>query len=519
MRYVQFKDIKYKFPKDSWLYWRNEKHDGEFDENWVIYVEDTFEVENLNLDDPFTIFNAIENLTDINQEACMAVLIDGNFKAENIYNNESDGSICLCVLGNLDADNMIIGGQELYITGNLNIKECFWGNYNHGDLIVKGETKTRVFVATEGYHYDYKKERVTAEFFLCDEEEEDGIFDRTFPEAVFSEEILYTEDEVEEDDLFTWNAWLSRSEAIKMLEKNDSIIKKDIHVISKEEQKNTELSSIPKCFENTVFNGFSSFILQLDNFHKLMNIVKLHKEEYQYYTFEDYEVQLHPDTEEGQAHAMFTHSSGFVFFICVVENENKGEVLSAVYRENGESSFINVFQQGTTLHYITSLNILWNDLLTRAERGAYFYNKFLETVKPIEIISFLNLPIVQEKYNDYKDADKNNFWYGGYCFLMRRHGERGLAGSIDIGKEREAETFDMRTYCFRPDELDRPQKCNLFYASSQEGLANDSYSGNGEVFKVFLYDWELFRESTEWYPKVGKAFTAINEEYLEEKNI
>ncbi|VEH20895.1 Uncharacterised protein [Chryseobacterium nakagawai] len=519
MRYLQFKNIKHKFPKDSWLYWRNEKRAGEFDDAWLIYIEHDVEVKNLNLDDPFSIFTTIENQFEIDQESCLAIFIEGNLIAKNIYNHEPDGSICLCVLGNLEADNVIVGGQELYIAGNLNVRECFWGDYNHGDLIVKGETKAKVFVATEGYHYDYKKERIDAEFFLCDEEEEDGIFDRTFPEAVFPEEILYTEEEVEEDDLFTWHAWLSRSTAIKMLEENHSIVNQNIQILSREEEKAMELASIPKYFENTRFNDLSSFLLQLNNFHKLMGIVKLHKEEYQYYTFEEYEVQLHPDTEDGQAHVMFTHPSGFIFFICTIQDENSKEALSAVYRENEETSFIDIFHPVTSINYCTQLDILWKNLLTRAECGAYFYSKFLDTVRPSAILSYLNLAMVHEKYNDYKDADKNNFWYNGYCFLMRRHGERGLVGSIDIGKEREGDIFDLRTYCFRPDELDAPEKCNLFYASSQEGLADDSYSGDGEVFKVFLYDWELFRESLEWYPKIEKAFTAMNEEYLEEKNI
>jgi hypothetical protein len=61
---------------------------------------------------------------------------------------------------------MIVGGQEIYITGDLSVQECFWGDYNHGDLIVKGDMKTRVFVATEGYHYDYKRERIAADFFF-----------------------------------------------------------------------------------------------------------------------------------------------------------------------------------------------------------------------------------------------------------------------------------------------------------------------------------------------------------------
>lgn len=517
MRYLQFKHIKQKFPKDSWLYWRNEKHNGEFDEDWVIYIDHNVVVQNLNLDDPFNVFGTIENQIEINKEGCIAILIEGNLIVKNVYNYESDGSICLCVLGNLEADNMIVGGQELYIIGNLTVRECFWGNYNHGDLIVQGETKAKVFVATEGYHYDYKKERINADFFLGDEDEED--FDRTLPAGLFSEEILYTENEVDEDDFFTWNAWLSRSKAILMLEENLFILKKGIHFLSKEEKEALELAAIPKYFENTGFEDFQSFLSQLENFQKLMTVVKLHKEEYQYYTFKDYEIQLHPGTEDGQAHVMFTHSSGFVFFICIVEDENNREVLSVVYRENEEASFINVFQQETFLHYITELNILWNDVLTRADRGAYFYSKFLDTVKPAEVIDYLNLPMVKEKYNNYQDADKNNFWYNGYCFLMRKHGERGLVGSLDIGKERDAEIFDMRTYCFRPDQLENFEKCNLFYASSQENPTHDGYSGGGEVFKVFLYDWELFREALEWYPKIGKAFTAMNEEYLEEKNI
>lgn len=518
MKQVKFKEIKHQFPKDSWPYWRNEKHDGEFDEDWVIYIGHDVKGQHLDLDDPFNFFLSVENQGENNKRDYIAILIEGNLTARNIYNHESEGSICLCVLGNLEAENMIVGGQEIYITGDLSVRECFWGDYNHGDLIVKGDMKTRVFVATEGYHYDYKRERIAADFFLCDEEEEDAVFDRRFPEAIFPEEILYTEDEVDEEDLFTWHAWLSRSAAITMLKENRSIIKNEINLLSKEEQKAIELASIPKYFENTLFNDLSSFLFQLDNFHQLMRIVKLHKEEYQYYTFEDYEVQLHPDTQEGQAHVMFTHSSGFIFFVCIVTDENGRNLLSAVYRENEESSFINIFQSEIPIHYISQLNILWNDLLTRAERGAYFYNKFLKTVNPEEVLSYLNLEMVQEKYNDYRDPDKNNFWYGGYCFLMRRHGERGLAGSIDIGKEREAEVFDMRTYCFRPDQLEYPEKCNLFYSSSQENLTNDSYSGDGEVFKVFLYDWELFRESIEWFPKIGKAFEAMNEEYLEKKN-
>ncbi|AZA76679.1 hypothetical protein EG347_03670 [Chryseobacterium sp. G0186] len=518
MKYIQFKDIKHQFPKDSWLYVHNEKHEGEFDEDWVIYIDHDMELENLNLDTPFMLFKGIHD-SEFEQKNCLVILVNGNLTAKNIYNEESDGSTCLYVLGNVEADHIIVGGQELYIAGNMNVKGCFWGHYNHGDLVVKGKTSARVFTATEGYHYDYKKTRIAADFFLCDEDDEDGIFDRTFPKAIFSEEILYTEEDIDIEDLFTWNDWLCRSVAIKMLEQNTPILNEHIQFLSKEEKDLLELQSIPTYFENTEFKDLPSFLLQLENFQRLMNIVKLHDEEYQYYTFGDYEVQLHPDTEDAQAHVMFTHSSGFVFFICIIEEDNNKNVLSVVYKENEDFPFIDFFEQRVPIQYIDQLNLLWNDVLIRAERGAYFYNKFLETVIPEEVIGYLNLPVIQERYNSYKDDDKNSFWYGGYCFMMRIHGERGLVGSIDIGEERETEIFDMRTYCLRPNTLEHPEKCNLFYSSSQEGLTHDSYSGNGKVFKVFLYDWELFREAVSWYPKIEKAFTMTNEEYLEETKI
>jgi len=220
MKQIQFKEVKHRFPKESLLCWLNEKNDGEFDEEWVIYIDHDLELENLDLDRPLTSLETIHNSSGMHQENYLAILIEGNLKAKNIYNEESDGSTCLCVLGNLETDHIIIGGQELYITGDLNVKQCFWGNYNHGDLVVNGIIKSRVFVATEQYHYE--KEKLAVEIFLCDEEEDD--FQRKFPAAIFSEDILYEEDEVDIEDVFTWNDWISRSTAIKMLEQNRSVL-------------------------------------------------------------------------------------------------------------------------------------------------------------------------------------------------------------------------------------------------------------------------------------------------------
>lgn len=77
-------------------------------------------------------------------------------KAGNIYNNETDGSTGLVVMGNLTANNIVVGGQELFVAGDLAVNELFWGDYNHGELQVRGSIQAKVFINTD-YGVDYKR--------------------------------------------------------------------------------------------------------------------------------------------------------------------------------------------------------------------------------------------------------------------------------------------------------------------------------------------------------------------------
>ncbi|WP_138185993.1 hypothetical protein [Paenibacillus alvei] len=43
------------------------------------------------------------------------------------------------VTGNLRAKNIAVGGQEIYVSGNLMIEEILCGSYNHGETIVQGD--------------------------------------------------------------------------------------------------------------------------------------------------------------------------------------------------------------------------------------------------------------------------------------------------------------------------------------------------------------------------------------------
>lgn len=72
----------------------------------------------------------------------------------HIYNQDTDGACGLIVLGNLSARNMVVGGQEIYVTGDLAVAELCWGDYNHGTLMVQGNASAAVLGDTEEYHLE-----------------------------------------------------------------------------------------------------------------------------------------------------------------------------------------------------------------------------------------------------------------------------------------------------------------------------------------------------------------------------
>ncbi|RZK87404.1 MAG: hypothetical protein EOO62_39280 [Hymenobacter sp.] len=140
-RRTTFAEIKHLLPADCWAAWRNELHQGEFDQEPVGVFEQDTELASLNLDfDP------------ANSDYLFLLLVKGNLTVKSfIYNEETDGATGLVVLGNLHARTVLVGGQEIYVTGNLTVEELFWGDYNHGSLRVLGTATATVFAETDQY--------------------------------------------------------------------------------------------------------------------------------------------------------------------------------------------------------------------------------------------------------------------------------------------------------------------------------------------------------------------------------
>ncbi len=110
-QYTTFKEVKHLFPQKTWAYWRNEKHGGEFEDEVIAFVDGDLELDNLNLDAPQLAFhNRFKDYeTYLKQESCFIILIKGSLRAKNIFNEETDGSTGLVVLGDVETDNIVVG--------------------------------------------------------------------------------------------------------------------------------------------------------------------------------------------------------------------------------------------------------------------------------------------------------------------------------------------------------------------------------------------------------------------------
>ncbi|WP_088548726.1 hypothetical protein [Paenibacillus aquistagni] len=141
-QFMPISQIAEKFPDNSW--WSKYYKDFN-DEHLVAYYEGDLTLPSLNLDwhMPFP-----------QQEEVLLLFINGNFTVDNLYNRETDGAIGLMVTGNLSAQNIAVGGQEIFVAGNVMVAEILCGSYNHGEMIVEGNLNAKVLVQDGEYRFN-----------------------------------------------------------------------------------------------------------------------------------------------------------------------------------------------------------------------------------------------------------------------------------------------------------------------------------------------------------------------------
>ncbi len=141
---VRFTEVQGDLPVSSWF----RRHAEDFEYRYVSVLEADAVLDMLNLDEA--------GLGGAAAADIVLVLAKGNLTVTgSIFNASTDGgSVGLVVLGNLEVGNMIVGGQVIEVSGDLRVRDLFWGDYNHGLLTAAGRAGARFWLATEQYRYE-----------------------------------------------------------------------------------------------------------------------------------------------------------------------------------------------------------------------------------------------------------------------------------------------------------------------------------------------------------------------------
>jgi Leucine-rich repeat (LRR) protein len=83
------------------------------------------------------------------------VIVAGNLTVTGVlYQPDIDHGETLFVTGNLYAKSVNKGGAEFYIKGNLAVEQTIYGYYNHGSLVVEGDTEA-VTIFSEDHYFKF----------------------------------------------------------------------------------------------------------------------------------------------------------------------------------------------------------------------------------------------------------------------------------------------------------------------------------------------------------------------------
>lgn len=115
-------------------------------------------VEQLGLEEPLPawgeeirVFNG--NLTvdgDLLLDEVLDLFVHGDLTVKgDILNLNGDVGAVLVVEGSLQARNLIAGGSEVRVSGNAKVKNTIYGYYNHGTMIINGDTKAKAVICDD----------------------------------------------------------------------------------------------------------------------------------------------------------------------------------------------------------------------------------------------------------------------------------------------------------------------------------------------------------------------------------
>lgn len=513
-RIVRFADIADRLPADAWSVWRNRVNEGEFADERVLWVPGPHELGTVDLaswpqpgDDPALLF---------------MVVVDGDLRVETLYNWDTDGCTGLIVLGNLSLGHAVVGGQEIYVCGDLMVRELFWGDYNHGVLQVEGRIRARLLMATEEYDLPSGQERDGDEIVLRLDNEDCDAWERDLDEvaAQYFTEAVINRHETEPSGL---GDVVPRYRVVEALARGEAVLRTPFALLQPTE--------VPRRWDEVRLTDPASMRSQTPLFHALIALVPEDEPEQPFrsqpFAADVFVTRAHrrqdnaqevPDMlvvlgDDGLEVRMWVDQPGM---LARLGGRSPGLAAMFEHTERGLRGFRPIWGHPEV---VGRLQGVWNEALRRAEAWLFWSPRLQEEVRAADILRLLELPIVREHYNVWEDSDRNGFWDGFLRYAFHHPTEEEAWAVLRVNAQRQdTETFDTRGYQFKIHDVSTPGPVRLYYRSSQEDIPKhspaDRYCKGPELLSVF--DAPQIEEALRWYARCAKRLPFCVPEELDD---
>lgn len=499
MKLVSYTEIRQFIPKKSG-YYAHEKSQwaNDYDRKVVWFHDGNFDfADPLNLDEANRCLGQPER-----DEYPFFILINGNARFSNIFNTETDGSTGLVVLGNLIADNIVVGGQGIFVTGDLTVKDLFWGDYNHGSLTANGKISARVFINTD-YGTDYERfkngKNIEIEHLLTDEQE-DGYTEGDLLRALVDEKFINRPEEIT-DDVYSWKDWLKGWLIMEALGNNEPVLLKEWNTafFSKEED-------IPDFFEGeeitkkNLLRFTESNLLQPEEGKDGLRL--------EYWEGDVFRRAYVANDQPLSTTIYLQHDEEFGCMVYMGKRKSllrkSNYVLAKAYRQLPDGEWLDLDHQAPE-KYHRFLDEQWKLFVEQYTEMHYWWNRFKTEVTADKINAILGLPMIQDKHNNYYD-DGNTIFFGLFQWSFRPpQNSEGRSPRISVIWGSPDDAYDFYHYDIEGDTV------QLF------DQKEDGYEAT--IYYVSPHQYEKVRKAVRYFEKLERHVYRLNEAYLQVKDI
>lgn len=504
MKLVKCAEISHLIPQES--YYQHENYKDE----WVLYHEGDLTLDKpINLDNTYAYFFPEKKEEEI---FVFFVLVTGNLKAGNIFNDETDSCTGLVILGDLTANNIVVGGQGIFVTGNLLVDQLFWGDYNHGDLQVVGAIKAKVFINTD-YGVDYQRfqnnENIFIDHLLWDGEEDD-YDEETYIRSLIRPEYLLSDEDLEDEEIYSWKDRISISGFLKAIAEEQPVLQDNLGAykspedevvfffedlnISKENlvrftESDILVSVAPKKGETAVLEYWDGLV-----FRRVYTEIGSPEKTAVYFQYEEKFACMVYLYEEPN---MFNKLTG-----------NKKYALTKAFKIFPEDKWL-VIDADAPQEIQEFLKTQWDLFLWKYSEMIHLKKLFRENITREKMEAILNLPIAQEMSKLYYTDDASQ--YIGYLHLQFRleDPEEEYGKRISIIRQEPSEDDEDHFDFYHFDLVE-----TIDGRTAPVLFTQDSNDYESEIYEVLPIEVNKYRKALRYWRKLEQNIEGLNEEFL-----